>query len=43
VTAVVINDLAEGGIGHLDLFHLTAIHWGLNGAGWGCANAILQL
>jgi hypothetical protein len=43
VTAVVIDDLAEGSIGHLDLFHLTAIHWGLNSAGWGCTNAILQL
>ena len=43
VTTVVIDDLAEGSISHLDLFHLTAIHWGLNGAGWGCANAILQL
>jgi hypothetical protein len=27
VAAVVVDDLAEGGVGHLDLFHLTRVHW----------------
>lgn len=27
MAAVVIDDLAEGGVGHLDLLHLTRVHW----------------
>jgi hypothetical protein len=43
MTAVVIDDLAESSISHLDFFHLTRIHWLLYGTGGGSANAILQL
>ncbi len=43
MTAVVIDDLAECSISHLDLFDFPRIHRLLYGAGGGRANAILQL
>lgn len=43
MTAVVIDDLAESSISHLDLFDFPRIHRLLYGASGGSANAILQL
>jgi len=43
MTAVVIDDLAESSISHLDFFDFPRIHRLLYGASGGSANAILQL
>jgi hypothetical protein len=42
VAAVVVDDLAEGGVGHLDLLHLTRVHW-LYGARGGRPYTVLLL